>query len=57
MKRMLQVGAAVSLSVCILSAVAAFLGAIEIDAYKEWLLAGTVGWFVFATAALSSRRS
>ena len=53
MKRIFQLLAVFSLVVCIVAPVRHFLGDISADAYKDIFLAGTAGWFVFATAAMS----
>ena len=52
MKRVFQLLAVISLAVCVWAPVRHFLGEITADAYKDVFLAGTVGWFVFATAAM-----
>lgn len=53
MKRLFQALAAVSLIVCIVAPVRYFWGDLSVDGYKDLFLAGTVGWFVFATLAMS----
>ena len=53
MKRVFQALAGASLIVCMAAPAQHFWGDLSLDGYKNLFLAGTVGWFVFATLALS----
>lgn len=56
MRRNFQVLALLTLAVCLAAPIQLFLGSWSEDLYRTVLLAGTVGWFVFATAAISIKR-
>ena len=53
MKRILQILAVASLAVCIWTPIQVFTGGLSEQDYKSLFLAGSIGWFVFATAAFA----
>lgn len=52
MKRVFQLLAAASLLLCMWAPVEHFLGQSSAEDYKNLFLAGTLGWFTFAAAAM-----
>jgi len=48
--------ALICLAVCLAVPFVYFTGAVDVDSYKNILLAASLGWFVFATMWISGRR-
>lgn len=44
------------LAVCLMTPVLHFLGSLTSEAYKDIFLAGSLGWFVFATSWVLSEK-
>lgn len=54
-KPVLQLLAVGALVVCLVAPVQFFLGGLDEQNYRTVFLAGSIGWFVFSTAALATK--